>query len=386
MARSSSSQSSTQRRQGSSARTSGKRGFASLSASERREVAARGGRASHGGRDSSRGENENSRERENGSESSSSSSRGRGRSLQAENDYRAQDTGRSGGGRGFAGMDPERRREIAARGGQHSQGGRNRYEDRDQPWREQRSDSGERSYRSRPGSDSGSGRGFASMDPERRREIASRGGQHSHGGQDRDWSEPRRSGQRGEGRQEYDDRYRYRGQGSAQGDFRRDRNDYDDPYYRGPNSGNGPSRGSRYEEENFRRDYEPGQQVYRGQEEDYPGPSRDAYQGGRSFADNPGNRQGSGQSRRNYPTNDWQSRHEGYGPQRTYGGDDEDDDSRSSSQSGGSQGRSSSQFGNRDDFDEDDYQARGDEEDYSSSSNRGGRSRNEEDDYEDTEE
>lgn len=100
--------------------------------------------------------------------------------------------------RGFAAMDPERQREIAAeggrashasghahewdsqeaseagrRGGQASHGGRSRGRDEDE---------GE----SENGSSGGSRRGFAAMDPERQREIAAEGGRASHGGRGRD--------------------------------------------------------------------------------------------------------------------------------------------------------------------------------------------------------
>lgn len=70
------------------------------------------------------------------------------------------------GGRGFAGMDPDRQREIAAEGGRHSHDndGRNSASHND-------------SSRSQEGQ---GGRGFAGMDPERQREIAAEGGRHSH--------------------------------------------------------------------------------------------------------------------------------------------------------------------------------------------------------------
>lgn len=64
-------------------------------------------------------------------------------------------------GRGFAGMDPERQREIASEGGKASGGGQ----------------------RNQGGSGQGGQndeRGFAGMDPERQREIASEGGRAAH--------------------------------------------------------------------------------------------------------------------------------------------------------------------------------------------------------------
>ncbi|NLF82988.1 MAG: stress-induced protein [Candidatus Gastranaerophilales bacterium] len=64
-------------------------------------------------------------------------------------------------GRGFAGMDPEKQREIAKKGGEHSHGGGRHKESEEEKK---------------------GGRGFAGMDPEKQREIAKKGGEHSHGG------------------------------------------------------------------------------------------------------------------------------------------------------------------------------------------------------------
>jgi general stress protein YciG len=61
--------------------------------------------------------------------------------------------------RGFASMDSEKQREIASKGGKSSQGGGN---------------SGNKQ------SGDTSNRGFASMDPQRQREIASEGGKAAH--------------------------------------------------------------------------------------------------------------------------------------------------------------------------------------------------------------
>lgn len=66
-------------------------------------------------------------------------------------------------GRGFAGMDPERQREIASEGGKSSRSGQGN---------QGSSQGGQRGQ--------GSERGFASMDPERQREIASEGGRAAH--------------------------------------------------------------------------------------------------------------------------------------------------------------------------------------------------------------
>jgi general stress protein YciG len=65
--------------------------------------------------------------------------------------------------RGFAGMDPEKQKEIAKKGGEHSHGG------------------GRKSGKQGEG-EKGGGRGFAGMDPEKQKEISKKGGEHSHGG------------------------------------------------------------------------------------------------------------------------------------------------------------------------------------------------------------
>jgi general stress protein YciG len=84
--------------------------------------------------------------------------------------------------RGFAAMDPEEHREISRRGGYSSQGGRGREFDE---WsdREGARRGFDDEYGDRGG---GSRRGFGSMDPEERREIARMGGRPSHGGRGRD--------------------------------------------------------------------------------------------------------------------------------------------------------------------------------------------------------
>lgn len=197
------------------------RGFAAMDPEERREIARRGGQASHSGsRDWDRDEDERggSRQRR--------PPRYEARYEDENEDYGEQRGGRSR--RGFAAMDPEEQREIASRGGRASHGGRGRnnegrYHDEDQDDEERYSRSGryqdedryedededesnyrsnrrnyddedERSYGRSRGQ--GGGRGFASMDPEERREIARRGGQASHGGRGRN-----------EGRRSQGDRY-----------------------------------------------------------------------------------------------------------------------------------------------------------------------------------
>ena len=56
---------------------------------------------------------------------------------------------------------------------------------------------GNRDNRGSQGGGSGSGRGFASMDPERRREIASRGGKASGGNFANDTARAAEAGRRG---------------------------------------------------------------------------------------------------------------------------------------------------------------------------------------------
>src|SRR4051812_4859952 len=99
---------------------SSRRGFAAMDPDEQREIASMGGRASHGGR----GANYRSNDDEGWEEEQGSSSR-----MRSRNDYDDEDDNRSsrGGGssrRGFAAMDPDRQREIAAEGGRASHGGR----------------------------------------------------------------------------------------------------------------------------------------------------------------------------------------------------------------------------------------------------------------------
>lgn len=118
-----------------------------MSASERREIAARGGRASHGGRGyDDRDESRFSRERESGAyEPEGRRDFSGGRSDWGEE--------RHGAGRGFASMEPERRRELASRGGRASHGGLRDYDDarsgRDEP-RFRRSDYDEGGYYNAP--------------------------------------------------------------------------------------------------------------------------------------------------------------------------------------------------------------------------------------------
>lgn len=79
---------------------------------------------------------------------------------------------RRGGGRGFAGMDPARQREIASKGGKaaHAKGTAHEFS------------SEEARAAGRKGGEAGGGanRGFAGMDPAKQREIASKGGKAAH--------------------------------------------------------------------------------------------------------------------------------------------------------------------------------------------------------------
>lgn len=189
-----------------------RRGFASMDPEEQREIASRGGRASHGGRGRQyEDENEDFGNRRSGRRSSSYYDEG-------EDADRGQ--GRGSSRRGFAGMDREEQREISSRGGHMSSrmqdrdeygqfagedeedwGGRSAGrrsfsafdEDEDEDFGNRRS-SGRRSSSSydeeedegRGQSRGSSRRGFASMDPEEQREIASRGGRASARAQNRD--------------------------------------------------------------------------------------------------------------------------------------------------------------------------------------------------------
>lgn len=79
---------------------------------------------------------------------------------------------RRSGGRGFAGMDPAKQREIASKGGKaaHAKGTAHEFT------------SEEARIAGRKGGQAGGGvnRGFAGMDPAKQREIASKGGKAAH--------------------------------------------------------------------------------------------------------------------------------------------------------------------------------------------------------------
>jgi len=219
-----------------------------MSAAERREVSARGGRMSHGGRGRDYEPDERfSRGREDYGDERRGSDSGRGRDSYGEE---------RGFNRGFSGMDSEPRREFSSRGGSAGQEWRGDYRDYDEREGRYARDRSDQGYDDRHRS--GSSRGFASMDPERRREMAARGGRASHGGYGgREEDYPSRSRDSYEGRgqdyrheddrwsadrsDEYDDEdYSPRHQRNEEDDFdyeARERGRFDDDY--------GPQRGSR---------------------------------------------------------------------------------------------------------------------------------------------
>lgn len=88
----------------------------------------------------------------------------------------------SGGGRGFASMDEEKQREIASKGGKaaHEKGTAHEFTS------EEAREAGRKGGQARAGgnsgggsndSEGGGGRGFAGMDEEKQREIAKKGGE-----------------------------------------------------------------------------------------------------------------------------------------------------------------------------------------------------------------
>ncbi|KAF9098193.1 hypothetical protein BGX23_006797 [Mortierella sp. AD031] len=127
--------------------------FANLPKDELKEIAAKGGRHSHGG-------------------SASEKEMGTNVEIETETSNQGEHL------RGFAAMaqsDPERLREIAAKGGRHSHG----------------ASEGEKEMGANVETETETGnqgehpRGFAAMaqsDPDRLREIAAKGGRHSHSG------------------------------------------------------------------------------------------------------------------------------------------------------------------------------------------------------------
>jgi hypothetical protein len=196
----------------------GNRGFASMGRDEVSRIASMGGRAAHESGHAHEWDSEEAREaghrggmsRGRQSNNSGRSSRdydddygggrssGRGRSSRDyDEDYgggrshRGRSSsyddnhggGRSSGGRGFASMDRDEVRRIASMGGHAAHGGRsqNRGGGRDRSDENQGSRGG--SHRGGSSSNSGnSNRGFASMSPEQRRRISAMGGHASHGG------------------------------------------------------------------------------------------------------------------------------------------------------------------------------------------------------------
>jgi uncharacterized protein len=105
-------------------------------------------------------------------ESSEEKAEGREAGAAAEEGKSAGGGKRRGGGRGFAGMDPAKQREIASKGGKaaHAKGTAHEFT------------SEEAREAGRKGGEAGGGanRGFAGMDPAKQREIASKGGKAAH--------------------------------------------------------------------------------------------------------------------------------------------------------------------------------------------------------------
>jgi general stress protein YciG len=204
--------------------SSSRRGFASMDPERQREIASMGGRASHGGYGRGYDDDRSSSRYDS---NDYGSSRGRSSSSSYRGREHDEDYGRSSN-RGFAAMDPERRREIASMGGRASHGGYARsYDDDRSSSRYDSSDYG--SSRSRSSSiyrgrdderDYGrsSNRGFAAMDPARRREIASMGGRASHDGRGRDYDDHDRSSS--SRRSRYEDDYSH-SSGSGRSSFSR---------------------------------------------------------------------------------------------------------------------------------------------------------------------
>ena len=155
-----------------------RRGFASMDPEEHRQISREGGRMSHGGERGRDWDYGDDRERRS---------------------FREPDEG-AWSRRGFASMDPEEQRRIASMGGRASHGGQGRdwnYDD----------DRERRSFRV-PDEGGRSRRGFAAMDPEEQRRIASMGGRASHGGRGREGDDD-------------DDRFRSRGSSMSSGGSRR---------------------------------------------------------------------------------------------------------------------------------------------------------------------
>ena len=162
-----------------------RRGFAAMDPERQREIASMGGRASQGGRGRDwDGDDRGYARHDSGYEFGSRSAQSR-----YDDDDHVRESGSAR--RGFAAMDAERQREISSLGGRAGHGGPRRdWDDDDRGYSSRSSGYGPRSHASPSrydndddDRDSGrSRRGFAVMDPERRREISSLGGRASHGG------------------------------------------------------------------------------------------------------------------------------------------------------------------------------------------------------------
>ena len=162
--RSSTGTNSSRRGRTSSSRSStSRRGFAAMDPEEHRETSAMGGRASHGGRG-----REYYSDRDEDHEDDNLWSRRGGYSMRGQRDFDEDDYD-----------DDERDNryddEDESSNSGYSMRGQNDYYDDDDRYNEDEDDDESRGFRGR------SRRGFAAMDPEGRREIAARGGRASHG-------------------------------------------------------------------------------------------------------------------------------------------------------------------------------------------------------------
>ncbi len=171
------------------------RGFASMDKDRLREIAAKGGRHSHGGKhkrhdyggdDESESDDYNRGGRKHNKQGFASMPKDQVREIASkggksrgghDDDDDNQGSGRKHGKQGFASMPKDQVREIASKGGKSSHGRKQR--GRDTSDHDEGSDDNQ-----------GSGRkhgkqGFASMPKDQVREIASMGGRSSHGGRKR---------------------------------------------------------------------------------------------------------------------------------------------------------------------------------------------------------
>jgi general stress protein YciG len=100
---------------------------------------------------------------------------------ESQSDARGQDRGGTSN-RGFASMDEDKQRDIARKGGESVPDDKRSFSQD----RELAAEAGRKGGEARGGSEGdrgdGGGRGFAGMDEEQQREISRKGGEASHGG------------------------------------------------------------------------------------------------------------------------------------------------------------------------------------------------------------